>query len=112
MSKDTTNGTIDLISTYTLGSVTLGSTDPVAIANATDLDNSGQITDEDRVLYSYNNAVQTIVTECVNVSGIETVDGTNVISIRSVGNTDFKYTSNGFTNNDNPRKLVKSIWLG
>ena len=84
-----------------LGSVTLGSTDPVAIANATDLDDNGVVSGKEKGIYSYNNAVETLVMECVEESGVkENLDGINVLSIRSIGNTDMKYTSQGLIGND------------
>ena len=100
ISIDTENGTIDLMSTSGLGSVTLGKNDPIAIENATDLDNDEVVSDAEKALYSYNNAVTTIVMACVDESGIETVDGKNVISIRTVGNRNIKYTSSGLVGDD------------
>ena len=102
ISTDSENGTIDLMSRHALGSLTLGPNDPNAITNATDLNNDGNISEVERALYSYNNAVEPIVMACVTESGIETVDGKNVISIRSFGNTNIKYTSEGLIGRDEP----------
>lgn len=48
---------------------------------------------------SYNNAVEILVTKCKNETGLE-IDGLEVIAIRSVGNENVKYTSEGIIGND------------
>ena len=48
---------------------------------------------------AYNNAVNAIVAKCKEVTGLE-VDGEVVKSIRSVGNENVKYTSNGIKGSD------------
>ena len=103
--EDTINETVDLISADALevsnNNITLGYDDPNAIAAvpAVDENNPTKAEKLERVAWSYNNAVETLVTACKNATGL-TIDGTDVISIRSVGNTNLKYTSNGITGSD------------
>lgn len=96
------SSTVTLISANALGTVPLGRNDAGAIAavptageTATDAEN-GQ-----RGVWSYNNAVNTLVTACKNATGL-TVDGSTVISIRSAGNTNVTYTSSGISGTDAP----------
>ena len=103
--EDEENGTVDLISAQALqvngSDINLGTFDPNAENNATDLDGDETISNFEKAVYSYNNAINTLVTACKDATGL-TVDGTNVISIRSAGNTDVKYTSSGIVGTDNP----------
>ena len=96
------SSTVTLISANALGTVPLGRNDAGAIAavptageTATDAEN-GQ-----RGVWSYNNAVNTLVTACKDATGL-TVDGSTVISIRSAGNTNVTYTSSGISGTDAP----------
>ena len=91
------DNTVDLISANTLGTVKLGYEDESATSGNTHKEQSeyDSMTEEEyftRAANSYNHAVETIVTACKNATGL-TIDGTNVISIRSVGNTNVKYIS-------------------
>ena len=106
MAEDTINGTVDLISANTLqvnsNDIYLGYNDPGAITAvpAVDEQNPTDAEKAERGRWSYNNMVNTLVTACKDATSL-TVDGTDVISIRSVGNTNVKYTSNGITGSDN-----------
>ena len=107
MAEDTTNGTVDLISANAFGSkynaTSLGYNDPAAIV-AVPAVNENSLSDGEkgeRARWSYNNMVNTLVTACKDATGL-TIDGTNVISVRCVGNTNVKYTSSGITGTDNP----------
>ena len=105
MSEDKTNGTVDLISAEALqvndDDVSLGYNDSGAKTAIPASDETNPTTEEQgaRGVWSYNNAVNTLVTACKDATGL-TVDGTNVISIRSVGNTNVKYTSTGIVGSD------------
>ena len=105
--EDETNGIVDLISADALqvnnSNTILGYDDPEAIVAVPAVDENN-VTDEEkgaRSRWSYNNMVETLVKACKNATGL-TIDGTNVISIRSVGNANVKYTSTGITGTDNP----------
>ena len=111
MAEDTVNGTVDLISANGLqvnnNNVNLGNGDQRSVI-AVPVVNENEITSEEkaeRARWSYNNMVETLVMACKDATGL-TVDGTEVISVRSVGNTNVKYTSNGITGTDNPGTYV------
>lgn len=105
MAEDTANGTVDLVSAQALqvnsNDIALGYNDPGAISAVPAADENSVTTEEQaaRGRWSYNNSINTLVTACKNATGL-TVDGTDVISIRSVGNENVKYTSSGITGND------------
>ena len=90
-------GTVDLISKNALGLLTLGSKDEGAKGS----------TDLEKAIWSYNNAIETIVKYCKEITGLE-VDGTTVKSIRSVGNRDVKYTKRGIEGNDTTKFFKNS----
>ena len=95
------SSTVTLISANALGTVPLGKDDSNATNNATDLNNDGTVSDGEKGVWSYNNAVNTLVTACKDATGL-TVDGSTVISIRSAGNTNVTYTSSGISGTDAP----------
>ena len=72
-------GYIELISKNTMGSVTLGYDDPVAVKNATDIDEDESITDIDKAIYSFEHSVDTLNNYCDNLIKIEN------IGVRSAG---------------------------
>ena len=103
------SNTVDLISAYSESALELGRDDLGAIAAVPAVDNNN-ITEEERVeraIWSYNNAMETIVKACKQATNLN-VDGENVLSIRSVGNTNIKYTSDGITVTDNPGAFSSS----
>ena len=90
-------GTVELISKNALGQLTLGNNDENAIGN----------TDLEKAIWSYNNAIETIVNYCKEVTELE-IDGTKIISIRSVGNRNIKYTNLGLEGKDTTKIFKKS----
>ena len=81
---------IEMISENTLGNLKLGYEDSnIKNDDLTDINGDGEITNIEKSIYSYNNAIDSLNKECekavLNLEEVEKIEDSLVISVRSVG---------------------------
>lgn len=103
------NDEIELITVNALGNVTLGY-DDVSLKdiekNNIDINLDGELSSFEKSLYSYQNAINTLINECKKITGLE-VDGKTVLEIRNVGGPSKDNASKYFS----AENIKNSDWL-
>ena len=99
---------IEVISKDTMGSLTLGADDTVAIENAIDLDGNDTVEDIEIAIYSYNNAIDRINNYCESLIKIGN------LGVRSVGslpsNPSYKNTSKPYAIQNLDKWTNQTAW--